>query len=217
MESSSTSTFIPKTRQEQQREKLVKVLFKFLQQNLKVSDLVMSDDEQSSEELSRHFDEISTTPIRCTAEAEAEAQEDYVKKLYELLSEHGLEQATWEYHVCSDQREFHQAFIAAVNLHHKLHYHRPPGAKMVGSYIAQDSGEAQQVLIVFDTGCSMSITPFKLDFVGPIEETNVKELNAIKDAVPIEGIGLVEWTIEDWKHQVGQIRTQAYYVPESTI
>jgi hypothetical protein len=44
----------------------------------------------------------------------------------------------------------------------------------------------------------MSITPFKSDFLGPIEETNMKELNAIKDAVPIEGIGLVvEWTIED--------------------
>jgi hypothetical protein len=88
---------------------------------------------------------------------------------------------------------------------------------MVGSYIAQDSGEARQVLIVFDTGCSMSITPFKSDFVGPIEETKVKELNAVKDAVPIEGIGLVEWTIEDWNHQVGCIQTQAYYVPESTI
>jgi hypothetical protein len=43
-----------------------------------------------------------------------------------------------------------------------------------------------------------------LDFVGPIEETNMKELlNAVKDAVPIKGIGLVEWTIEDWNHQVG--------------
>jgi hypothetical protein len=74
---------------------------------------------------------------------------------------------------------------------------------MVGSYIAQDSGQARQVLIVFDTGCLMSITPFKSDFVGPIEETNVKELNAVKNAVPIEGIGLVEWTIEDWNRQVG--------------
>jgi hypothetical protein len=49
----------------------------------------------------------------------------------------------------------------------------------------------------------MSITPFKSDIVGPIEETNVKEFNAVKDAVPIEGIGLVEWTIEDRNHQVG--------------
>jgi hypothetical protein len=189
------------------------VLFEFLQQNPKVSDLVMSDDEPSSKDLARQLDQISTPPIHCTAEAEA--QEDYVKKLYELLSEHGLEEATWEFHVCSDQREFHQAFIAAVNLQHKLHFHRPPGAKMVGSYIAQDSGEARQVLIVFNTGCSMSITPFKSDFVGPIEETNVKELNTVKDAVPIEGIGLVEWTIEDWNHQVGRIQTQAYYVLES--
>jgi hypothetical protein len=63
----------------------------------------------------------------------------------------------------------------------------------------------------------MSITPFKSDFIGPIEETNVKELNAVKDAIPIKGIGLVEWTIEDWNHQVGQIQTQAYYFPESTI
>jgi hypothetical protein len=44
----------------------------------------------------------------------------------------------------------------------------------------------------------MLITPFKSNFVGPIEETNMKELNAIN-----EGIGLVEWTIKDWNHQVG--------------
>jgi hypothetical protein len=146
MNSSWIPTFIPKTRQERQREKLVEVLFEFLQQNPKVSGLVMSDDEQSSEDLAQQLDEISTTPIHCTDEAEA--QEDYVKKLYELLSEHGLEEATWEFHVRSDQLEFHQAFIAAVNLQHKLHFHRPPGAKMIGSYIAQDSGEAQQVWIV---------------------------------------------------------------------
>jgi hypothetical protein len=131
MESSSTSTFIPKTRQDRQQEKLVKVLFEFLQQNPKVSGLVMSDDKQSSEDLAQQLNEISTPPIRCTAEAEA--QEDYVEKLYELLSEHCLKQATWEFRVRSDQREFHQAFIAAINLRHKLHFHRPPGAKMVGS------------------------------------------------------------------------------------
>jgi hypothetical protein len=128
------------------------------------------------------LDEISTPPIRCTAEAEA--QENYVKKLYELLSEHGLEQATWGFHVRSDQREFHHAFIAAVDLQHELHFHRPPGAKMVGSYVTQDSGEAQQVPIVFNTGCSMLITPFKSDFVGPIEETNIKELNARQGCSP---------------------------------
>jgi hypothetical protein len=218
MDSIWTSTFIPKTKQEQQREKLVEVLFKFLHQNPKVSDLLMSDEEQSSDDLAQQTDEISPTPIVCCT-AEAEAQEDYVEKLYELLSEHGLEEATWEFHVRSDQREFQQVFIAAVDLQHELHFRRPPGAKMVGSYIAQDLGEAQQVPIVFNTGCSMLITPFKLDFIGPIEETNVKELNAVKDAVPIEGIGLGEWTIEDWNHQVvvGQLRPQAYYVPESTI
>ncbi len=88
---------------------------------------------------------------------------------------------------------------------------------MVGSYIATDSGEAPHVPIVFDTGCSMSITPFISDFVGPIEETDIKELTAVKDTVPIKGSGLVEWTIEDWNHQVGKVQTRAYYVPESTI
>jgi hypothetical protein len=74
---------MPKTRQERQQEKLVEVLFEFLQQNPKVSDLVMSDDKQSSEDLAQQLDEISTPPIRCTAEAEA--QEDYVEKLYVLV------------------------------------------------------------------------------------------------------------------------------------
>jgi hypothetical protein len=70
MDSSWTSTFIPKTSQEQQQEKLVEVLFEFLQQHPKVSDLVMSDDKQLSNNLAQQTDEISPTPIRCTAEAE---------------------------------------------------------------------------------------------------------------------------------------------------
>ena len=72
-------------------------MFEFLQRNSKVSDLVMSDDDLLSEKLARQIDEISPTPIRSTAEAEA--QDDYVEKLYELLSGHGLKQATWEFHV----------------------------------------------------------------------------------------------------------------------
>jgi hypothetical protein len=55
------------------------VLLELLQQNPKVSDLVMSDDEQPSDNLAQQTDEISPTPVHCTAEAEAQA--DYVEKI----------------------------------------------------------------------------------------------------------------------------------------
>ncbi len=81
-------------KRKRQQEMLAEILSDFMKRNPKVADLVQSDDSESSAALN---DEISPLLIRCPAEAEA--QDDYVEKLCKLLSENGLEEATWEFHV----------------------------------------------------------------------------------------------------------------------
>ena len=71
--------------------------------------------------------------------------------------------------------------------------------------------------IVFDTGCSCSVTPFRDDFVTKIQKSKVKEMTALVETTKIKGQGWVEWPIRDIFGQIGLIKTQAYYVPHATI
>ena len=84
-----------------------------------------------------------------------------------------------------------QSFIAAADLLKELHYHRPDDAQYGGAYIA-DIGPNCDVPVVFDTGCSFSVTPFESDFVTDIEPTEVKELVGLTDKVNIQGVGTIE-------------------------
>ena len=109
-----------------------------------------------------------------------------------------------------------RSFIAAADLLKELHYHRPHDAQYGGAYIA-DVGPNCDVPVVFDTGCSFSVTPFESDFVTDIEPTEVKELVGLTDKVMIQGVGTVEWPIRDVFGQIGVLRMEAYYVPTASI
>ena len=69
--------------------------------------------------------------------------------------------------------------------------------------------------IIFDTGCSFSLTPYKTDFVSEIQMTPTAEMDGINNSIKIEGVGWIEWDIVDYNNQIARIRTQAYYVPEA--
>jgi hypothetical protein len=68
-----------------------------------------------------------------------------------------------------------------------------------------------------DTGASFSLSPFKTDFINEPQPCEVKELTGIADAVKVEGIGMVEWPVEDIYGRCKMIRTNAYYVPKADI
>ena len=69
--------------------------------------------------------------------------------------------------------------------------------------------------IVFDTGCSFSLTPFLEDFVGELEAADIDEMQGINNSIAVKGVGWVEWTIRDVFGNTCVVRTRAYYVPES--
>ena len=112
--------------------------------------------------------------------------------------------------------QFDQAFIAAADLLKELRYDRPPGSQFEGAYITDHKAQCDTP-IVFDTGCSFSVTPFIDDFVTGIRKTRVNDLAGIKETVMVHGVGWVEWCIRDVFGKVAVIRTQAYYVPDANI
>ena len=83
------------------------------------------------------------------------------------------------------------------------------------AYLVQPP-KSQDVPIVIDTGASLSLTPFKEDFISPIEPVD-GEMTGIKSAIAIKGQGLVEWHVADHKGQDVIIRATAYWVPEADI
>ena len=111
---------------------------------------------------------------------------------------------------------FKSAFIAATALLDELEWRRPSGSRYEGAYLA-DNHHRCDVPIVFDTGCSFSITPFQDDFVTELEDTDVAEMTGLTDKVQIQGQGWVEWIIRDHHGQGAKIRTQAYFIPLARI
>ena len=109
-----------------------------------------------------------------------------------------------------------RAYVAAAKLKEALRVTPVPGAGQAGVYLA-DGRPGSNVPIVFDTGCSASITPFEDDFVTPLVEAPHAQLDGLVDVVKVKGVGTVEWPIRDVFGQVAMLRHQAYYCPEADI
>ena len=109
-----------------------------------------------------------------------------------------------------------RAYVAAAKLKEALRVTPVPGAGQAGVYLA-DGRPGSNAPIVFDTGCSVSITPFEDDFVTPLVEAPHAQLDGLVDVVKVKGVGTVEWPIRDVFGQVAMLRHQAYYCPEADI
>ncbi|MCK7498622.1 MAG: hypothetical protein MZW92_54390 [Comamonadaceae bacterium] len=70
--------------------------------------------------------------------------------------------------------------------------------------------------VIWDSGASMSITPDKRDFVGPLKSPGLKtKLQGIAKGLRIEGHGHVMWAMHDSEGMLRLIKLPAYYVPKS--
>jgi hypothetical protein len=95
--------------------------------------------------------------------------------------------------------------------------YNPTAGKSVAYLQQQEVGE-RDVPVIIDTGCSVSITPFKSDFITPIQKADCSQIKGFAEHTsPIEGIGWIEWPIVDMLGNVALIRTSGYYVPSADI
>ena len=109
------------------------------------------------------------------------------------------------------------AYVATADILRETHIKLKTGPdELSGAYLS-DHEVRQDIPVIFDTGCSCSLTPIMDDFVSKLDTTDVEEMRGLADAVSIEGIGWVEWPIRDVFGRIHTVRTQAYYVPKATI
>ena len=86
--------------------------------------------------------------------------------------------------------------------------------KLINSFQAVMRDE---VPVVIDTGASFSLTPFREDFVGPMEETNTDNLQGLNAQAEVKGEGEVKWHVRDVFGVGWKVKTKALFVPSATI
>ena len=82
----------------------------------------------------------------------------------------------------------------------------------VGLYV----GDPKDVPIVFDTGCSVAVTPYKQDFTGTITPVE-KTITELGSKVEVVGEGKIKWVFRDDYGVKHTIIVKGYYIPTSPI
>ena len=71
--------------------------------------------------------------------------------------------------------------------------------------------------VIWDSGASISISPHRSDFVGPLEPPSVGiRLQGIVKGLAVHGIGHVAWSFVDNRGQLRTLKLPAYFVPKAT-
>ncbi|KAI2509100.1 hypothetical protein MHU86_5348 [Fragilaria crotonensis] len=72
--------------------------------------------------------------------------------------------------------------------------------------------------VIWDSGASVTISPEKLDFVGPLSRpSTITQLNGIAKGLRIEGEGKVHWSFHDSTGKLRTLELPAYYVPKIRV
>ena len=71
--------------------------------------------------------------------------------------------------------------------------------------------------VIWDSGASISLSPSRADFVGPLEPSSLlRRVQGIGKSVAIKGEGHVAWSFLDTAGQLRTLKVPAYYVPGAT-
>jgi hypothetical protein len=93
---------------------------------------------------------------------------------------------------------------------------QPHGFAALASPSGQASGKETQFSVIWDSGASLSVSPCKDDFVGPIRPVPSDAiLTGLFADQGIDGIGTVIWTFEDTTGMLRSLRVPAYYMPKA--
>jgi hypothetical protein len=74
-----------------------------------------------------------------------------------------------------------------------------------------------ELLIVMDSGASVSVTPHMRYFRGPLQKCPTKSLDGLSSKTEVLGMGKVTREVRDFYGVKSTITTMAYYVPTANI
>ena len=70
--------------------------------------------------------------------------------------------------------------------------------------------------IVFDSGCTVAVTPYKNDVMGPTRPST-RAMNRISSSTPVKGEGEVGWNFVDDYEVTQYAIIKAFLVPASKV
>ena len=76
-----------------------------------------------------------------------------------------------------------------------------------------DNGNKQ---VVFDSGCTISISPYEEDFIGKLKPIK-KTITGLTSTVEVEGEGTVLWIFYDDYGVIRHVKVKAYFIPSSPV
>ena len=80
------------------------------------------------------------------------------------------------------------------------------------------TGKAKASSVIWDSGCSVSMSHDKNDFVGELSPPPLYiKLTGLAKGLNIAGVGHVAWSVLDTKGMLRTIKLPAYYVPKSPV
>jgi Reverse transcriptase (RNA-dependent DNA polymerase)/GAG-pre-integrase domain len=84
---------------------------------------------------------------------------------------------------------------------------------------ATSMGNTEKVYkIIWDSGCSISVSHDKSDFVGELQPPPLYiKLTGLAKGLKIDGVGHVAWSVLDTKGMLRTLKLPAYYVPKSPV
>ena len=71
--------------------------------------------------------------------------------------------------------------------------------------------------IVLDTGASISVSPFKDDFLSWDKHSSLPTLQSLTGTASVLGYGMVNWPVQTDQGLVHSIKTKAYFVPDAAV
>ena len=75
-----------------------------------------------------------------------------------------------------------------------------------------------EVILVFDSGASCTISPSESDFYGTIHKVQNTKISGIADGLEIKGTGTVEYTLKDDSGNDVRVRIKnALYIPQCPV
>lgn len=95
-----------------------------------------------------------------------------------------------------------QALHASIEISKEFEPYQPRWSQeslntKVVSYLAEGR-DSDNTPIMFDTGASFSLTPYRTDFVSSLVDAGCEEITGVGDhKTSIEGVGKVSWKIQD--------------------
>ena len=78
------------------------------------------------------------------------------------------------------------------------------------------SSKVESYPVIWDSGATKSISPYKSDFIGKIEPAPLGlRIRGIAQGLKVEGVGKVAWSVTDQNNKLRTIIVPAFYVPSA--